>query len=92
MNIESWNYPFRNRQTKIIKEKLICLDIIKTEQSYLFPNLKNLLLNDRRLEVNGDISFFYYHGSQSKPPCKDTKRYVLKYPARMSNYQYELLS
>ncbi len=68
MNIESWEFPLRNApKTGKIDDRLKCLQILKREDTWLFPDLDTLLAG-RKQEYS--TSYFLYQGSLNKPPCK----------------------
>jgi len=57
---------------------------------YHYPNLRDLIESSK--DLTEKYSFFFYTGSDSKPPCQEgIMRYVMKYPAKMESQYYEKL-
>lgn len=57
---------------------------------YHYPNLNDFLESSKLLSEQ--YSFFFYMGSDSKPPCTEgIMRYVMKFPAKVESSFFEKL-
>lgn len=90
MNLDAWqNYNF-NELDANDQPILKCLKYLEdkskeTEKDikvYNYPTLKNLVKSNKVLE--GDLSFYFYMGSDSKPPCEEKiTRFIMVNPAKI---------
>lgn len=89
MNLDGWvNYNF-NEMDANDQPVLKCLKMkpdpnTKDTKDYLYPNLKDFIRSDKVLD--GDYSFYFYQGSESKPPCNEkVTRYIMEHPAKIDS-------
>ena len=74
-----------------MEDRLICLEILKENNEPVFPNLQDLLTENKSKDEE-DISYFIYYGSLTKPPCKgNIKIYVLNVARIINRFQLDSL-
>ena len=57
---------------------------------YFYPNLAQMILSNR--ELHEDSSFYWYSGSDSKPPCDEGyTRYMMKQKALIGSDQFNTM-
>lgn len=88
MNLDAWiNYNF-NEMDENDQPVMKCLKYLtdtksdKEPKPTLYPNMKDMIRSNKKLE--GDLSFYFYEGSDSKPPCEEKiRRFVMEHPAKI---------
>ncbi len=91
MNLDDSKFNY-NGVTNVIDEfgqpLLKCLNFIKKPsikgseyEEYYYPNLSDMILSNQKgtNSLYRDSSFYWYQGSDSKPPCEEgIMRYIMK--------------
>lgn len=90
MNVDAWvNYNF-NEMDDNDQPVMKCLKYTteeKDKKKFRYPNMKDMIKSNKVLE--GDLSFYYYQGSQSKPPCEEkVTRFIMQHPAKIDSANF----
>lgn len=85
MNVDAWvNYNF-NEMDENDQPVMKCLKYLTEKEDkhkFKYPNMKDMIRSNKQLD--GDLSFYFYQGSESKPPCEEkVTRFVLQNPAKI---------
>lgn len=90
MNVDAWVNYNMNEMDDNDQPILKCLKYLteeKDKKKFKYPNMKDIIKSNKVLDEQ--LSFYFYMGSQSKPPCEEkVTRFVMQHPAKIDSVNY----